>query len=160
AAAPVAAALVFTEVEFLVRTPMPIVFMNDDTRFVGKVIRVMRMPASVALAYDGRGCTESGRHDHHCADCGCGKDSSEHAYLSHGPFARRAKHFGRAFGSEAERKFSRGLGQTTTDAGVAQVSTRPADASMTKEALHRSGIIVWRPRPNGKRSVVSTAGIR
>jgi hypothetical protein len=78
----------------------------------------------------------------------------------HGPFARRAKHFGGAFGSEAEQKFSRGLGQTTTDAGVAQVSTRPADASMTKEALHRSGIIAWRPRPNGKRSVVSTAGIR
>src|ERR1700739_4649664 len=53
-----------------------------------------------------------------------------------------------------------GLDQTTTDAGVAQVSTRPADASMTKEALHRSGIIVRRPRPNGKRSVVSPAGIR
>src|ERR1700678_1415032 len=81
-AAPVAAALVFTEDEFLVRTPMPIVFMNDDTRFVGKIICFMRMPAGVALAYDGCGCTESGRHDLHRADCGCGKDYSEHIYLS------------------------------------------------------------------------------
>jgi hypothetical protein len=60
---------------------MPIVFMNDDTRFVGKIICFMRMPADVALAYDGCGCTESGRHDHHCADCGCGKDYSEHYLL-------------------------------------------------------------------------------
>jgi hypothetical protein len=86
---------------------MPIVFMNDDTSFVGKVIRFMRMPASVALAYDGCGCAERGRHDHRCADCGCGKDFSEHILLFlHGPLARRAKHLGRSFGSEAERKFS------------------------------------------------------
>jgi hypothetical protein len=87
---------------------MPIVFMNDHTRFVGKVIRFMRMPAGVALAYDGCGGAESGRHDHRCGDCGCGKDFSEHILLvSMGPFARRAKHLGGAFGSEAERKFSR-----------------------------------------------------
>lgn len=52
------AALVFAEAEFLVRTPVPIVLMNDDTRFMGKVMRFMRMPADVALAYDRRGCTE------------------------------------------------------------------------------------------------------
>jgi hypothetical protein len=33
---PIAAALVFTVDEFLVRIPMPIVFMNDDARLVGK----------------------------------------------------------------------------------------------------------------------------
>ena len=77
-AVPIAAAFVFPEVEFLVRTPMPIVFMNDDTRFVGKVIRFMRMPAGVALTYDRCGCAESGRHDRRGADCGCGKDISEH----------------------------------------------------------------------------------
>jgi hypothetical protein len=50
---------------------------------------------------------------------------SEHIlFFLHGPFARRAKLLGGAFGSEAERKFSRGLSQTTIDVGVAQVSTR------------------------------------
>jgi hypothetical protein len=92
AAVPVAAALVFTEDEFLVRTPMPIIFMNDDTRFVGKVIRFMGMPAGIALAYDGCGCAESGGHDHHRGDCGCGKQFSEHTFL-HRPFARRANTF-------------------------------------------------------------------
>ena len=92
AAVPVAAALVFTEGEFLVRTPMPIIFMNDDTRFVGEVIRFMGVPAGIALAYDGCGCAESGGHDHHCADCGCGKHFSKHTCL-HRPFARRANTF-------------------------------------------------------------------
>ena len=81
AAAPIAAALVFAEDEFLVRTPMPIVFMNDDTRFVGKLVDIMRMPAGVALAYDGCGCAESGRHDRHRADRGRGKDFLEHSFL-------------------------------------------------------------------------------
>ena len=76
AATPVASALVLAEGEFLVRPPMPIVFVNDDTRFMGKLIRFMRMPAGVALAYDGCGCAESRRHDHHGTDCGCGKDFS------------------------------------------------------------------------------------
>ena len=90
AAAPVAAALVFAEGELFARPPMPIVFMNDDTGFMGEVVRVMHMPASVALAYDRRGCAERGRHDHTCADCGGGKDFSEHLNLSPLPFAPRA----------------------------------------------------------------------
>jgi hypothetical protein len=48
-------AFVLTEVGFLVRTPAPIAFTNDDTRFVRKIIRFMRMPAGVARAYDGGG---------------------------------------------------------------------------------------------------------
>jgi hypothetical protein len=55
AAMPVATAFVLTEVGFLVRTPAPIAFTNDDTRFVRKIIRFMRMPAGVARAYDGGG---------------------------------------------------------------------------------------------------------
>jgi hypothetical protein len=61
---------------------MPIVFVNDDTRFVRKIIRFMCMPADVALAYDGGGCTERRGRDHRSTDCGCGKDSSEHIYVS------------------------------------------------------------------------------
>jgi hypothetical protein len=30
---------------------MPIVFVNDDTRFVRELIHVMNMPADVALTY-------------------------------------------------------------------------------------------------------------
>src|SRR5262249_35456076 len=69
AAAPVAAALVLTEREPFAPTPMPIVLMNDDTRFVWEVIRFMHVPAGVALAYDSRGCAEGGHDDHACADC-------------------------------------------------------------------------------------------
>jgi hypothetical protein len=56
--------------------------MNDDTGFVGELIGFTRMPTGVALAYDGCGRAESGRHDYRCADCGCGKDFSEHIFLS------------------------------------------------------------------------------
>jgi hypothetical protein len=64
--------------------------MDDDSGFTGKVVRVMRMPTGVTSAYDGRGCTEGERHDHAGADCGSGKDFSEHLDLSPLPFARRA----------------------------------------------------------------------
>jgi len=122
---------------------MPIVFMNDDTRFVGEVIRVMRMPASVALAYDGCGCAESGRHDHHGADCGCGKDISEHILLvSMGPLPGVQNTLAGPSVPRRNENSREVWAKTTTGAGVAQGSTRPADASMTKEALHRAGIIV------------------
>src|ERR1700759_2842725 len=98
---------------------MPIVFMNDDTRFVGKVIRVMRMPARVALAYDGCGCAESGRHDHHCADCGCGKDSFKHAYLSPWALCPACKTLWRGLRFRGGTKIL-AMGQTTADAGGAR----------------------------------------
>jgi hypothetical protein len=60
ASAPIAAALVFAEGEPFARPPMPVVFMNDDTGFMGEVVRFMHVPASVALAYDRRGCAEGG----------------------------------------------------------------------------------------------------
>src|ERR1700756_5758452 len=74
AAAPVPAALVFMEGELFARPPAPVVFMDDDSGFTGKIVRVMRMPTGVTSAYDGRRCTEGGRHDHASADCGSGKD--------------------------------------------------------------------------------------
>jgi len=94
AAVPVAAAFVFAEGEPFARPPMPIVFMNDDTGFMGKLVCLMRMPTRVALAYDRRGCAVGGRHEHTCADCGSGKDFSEHLNLSPLPFAPRANTLG------------------------------------------------------------------
>jgi hypothetical protein len=61
---------------------VPIVFMNDDTRFMGKIIRVMDMPAGVALAYDSRGRAESGHYHQACTDCDRGKSFSEHLFVS------------------------------------------------------------------------------
>src|SRR5215475_7896731 len=81
AAAPVAATLVLPERKPFVRSPTPIVFMNDNAGAVGKVISLMRMPADAALAYDRRGCTEAGRRDEAGADRGGGKDFLEHFCL-------------------------------------------------------------------------------
>jgi len=92
AAAPVAAAFVFAEAEPFAGPPMPIVFMNDDTGFMGKVVRFMDVPARMALAYDRRGCAEGGRHDNTSADCGCRKDFPEHLNVSPLPFAPRTNH--------------------------------------------------------------------
>jgi hypothetical protein len=87
---------------------MPIVFMNDDTGFMRKVVRFMDVPAGVALAYDRRGCAEGGRHDHTCADCGGGKDFSEHLHLSPLLFAPRTNTFG-GFRFRDETTILRGL---------------------------------------------------
>jgi len=75
----------FTEREFFVRSPVPIVFMNDDTRFMGKIIRVMDMPAGMVLAYDSRGRAECGHYHQACTDCDRRESFSEHLYLS--PYA-------------------------------------------------------------------------
>ena len=71
----------FTERVPFVRSPMPIVFVNDDTRFVREVIHVMNMPADAALAYNSRGCAEGGHHHDTCADYGSGKDFLEHLHF-------------------------------------------------------------------------------
>src|SRR5215467_1219020 len=77
-AAPVAAALMLTEGKPFARTPAPVVLMHDDSSPVRKIVRLMRVPTGVALAYDRRGCACHRNHDHACADCGSGKDISQH----------------------------------------------------------------------------------
>lgn len=71
----------FTERVPFVRSPMPIVFANDDTRFVREVIHVMNMPADVALAYNSGGCAEGGHHHDTCDDYGSGKEFLEHLHF-------------------------------------------------------------------------------
>jgi hypothetical protein len=89
AATPVAAAFMFTERVPFVPSPMPIVFVNDDTRFVREVILVMNMPADVALAYNSRGCAEGGHHHDTCTDYGSGKKFLKHLhFISMSPLPR------------------------------------------------------------------------
>jgi hypothetical protein len=83
----------FTERVPFVPSTMPIVFVNDDTRFVREVIRVMNMPADVALAYNSRGCAEGGHHHHTCADDGSGKKFLKHRhFISMSPLPREVRY--------------------------------------------------------------------
>src|SRR5215471_5817381 len=60
-AAPVAAAFVLTERVALMRPPSPIVVMNDDPRLWRISESLMRVPADVAGANDGRRCAHGRR---------------------------------------------------------------------------------------------------
>ena len=54
--APITAPFMLVESKLLVPTPMPIVLMDDNARFMRIVVGLVRMPANLSLADNGRGC--------------------------------------------------------------------------------------------------------